>query len=140
VKQIVFHPDADAEIIEAAQYYEMHNPGLGSDFLMEVERGLDQITTNPEASQRIREKGAEEAHVYVSLQPDLCRLFRSYSDRSLRSPETPTFLLAKAAEGKEINLIPITPTGALNFGRLEKRGSWPSRKPRLITGLTRPHD
>jgi toxin ParE1/3/4 len=53
VKVIVFHPDADAEIIEAARYYELHKPGLGSDFLWEVERGLDQISMNPEAAQRI---------------------------------------------------------------------------------------
>jgi toxin ParE1/3/4 len=53
VKLIVFHPNADAEITEAAQYYEVHKPGLGSDFLGEVGQGLDQISTNPEASQRI---------------------------------------------------------------------------------------
>jgi len=50
---MVFHPDAEAEITEAAQYYEVHKYGLGSEFLGEVERGLDQISTNPEASQRI---------------------------------------------------------------------------------------
>jgi len=44
VKQIVFHPDADTEITEAAQYYEVRKPGLGADFLGEVERALDQIS------------------------------------------------------------------------------------------------
>lgn len=53
MKQIVFHPDADAEITEASQYYEMSVPGLGSDFLGEVEHALDQISSNPDASQRI---------------------------------------------------------------------------------------
>jgi plasmid stabilization system protein ParE len=53
VKPTVFHPNADAEITEAAQYYEAHKPGLGSDFLEEVERALDHISTNPEGSQRI---------------------------------------------------------------------------------------
>jgi toxin ParE1/3/4 len=53
VKQIVFHPEAEAEIIEAAQYYEVNIPGLGSDFLRELEQGLDRITENPEASRRI---------------------------------------------------------------------------------------
>jgi toxin ParE1/3/4 len=53
VKLIVFHPDADAEITEAAQYYEERKSGLGADLLGEVERALDQILTNPEASQRI---------------------------------------------------------------------------------------
>lgn len=53
MKQIVFHPDADAEITEAAQYYEVRKPSLGSDFLGEMERALDQISANPEACQRI---------------------------------------------------------------------------------------
>ena len=53
MKLITFHPDAESEITEVARYYEAHRPGLGSDFLGEVERGLDQISTNPEASQRI---------------------------------------------------------------------------------------
>ncbi|MBI5604176.1 MAG: type II toxin-antitoxin system RelE/ParE family toxin [Deltaproteobacteria bacterium] len=53
MKVITFHPDADDEITEAAQYYEVRKSGLGSDFLGEVEQGLDQISTNPEASQRI---------------------------------------------------------------------------------------
>ncbi len=50
---IAFHPDADAEITDAAQYYEVHKSGLGSDFLKEVERGIDQLASNPEAFQRI---------------------------------------------------------------------------------------
>ena len=47
------HPDADAEVNEAARYYESREPGLGLDLVGEVERALDQILTNPEASQRI---------------------------------------------------------------------------------------
>ncbi len=53
MKQMKFHPDADAEVTEAAQYYETRSLGLGSDLLVEVERALDQILTNSEASQRI---------------------------------------------------------------------------------------
>ena len=53
MKLIGFHPDADVEITEAAQYYEERLAGLGSDLLGEVERALDQILANPEASQRI---------------------------------------------------------------------------------------
>jgi toxin ParE1/3/4 len=51
--KLIFHPDADAELTEAAQYYESRQPGLGSDFLAEVERALDQILTNPEAFRKI---------------------------------------------------------------------------------------
>jgi plasmid stabilization system protein ParE len=53
VKLLTLHPDADAELIEAARYYELRQPGLGSDLLEEVERALDQILTYPEASQKI---------------------------------------------------------------------------------------
>lgn len=53
MKLIRFHPDADAEITEAARYYEETEPGLGIDLISEVDRALGQILTNPEASQRI---------------------------------------------------------------------------------------
>ena len=52
MKRIGFHPDAEAEVTEAAQYYEVRKSGLGADLLAEVERALDQILTNPEASRR----------------------------------------------------------------------------------------
>lgn len=51
--QITLHPDADAELTEAAQYYESREPGLGLDFLGEVERAMAQILINPEAYQKI---------------------------------------------------------------------------------------
>lgn len=35
--------DAEHEMVEAARYYDEQQPGLGSDFLDEVEFGLDQI-------------------------------------------------------------------------------------------------
>lgn len=53
MKLIGFHPEADAELTEAAQFYEGRQPGLGSDLLAEVERALGQILTHPEALQRI---------------------------------------------------------------------------------------
>jgi toxin ParE1/3/4 len=53
VKLIRLHPDADAEVTEAARYYESREPGLGSDLLGEVERAFEQILANPEASGKI---------------------------------------------------------------------------------------
>jgi plasmid stabilization system protein ParE len=53
MKLITLHPDADAEITEAARYYESRQPGLGTDLLGEVEQAFDYISTNPEASQKI---------------------------------------------------------------------------------------
>jgi plasmid stabilization system protein ParE len=53
VKPITFHREAEAEIHEAARYYEDRSPGLGSDLLGEVERALTLISRNPEACQRV---------------------------------------------------------------------------------------
>ncbi len=38
-----FHRLADRELNEAAQYYHLENPGLGSSFLKEVDRCLQSI-------------------------------------------------------------------------------------------------
>lgn len=53
MKPITLHPDADAELIEAARYYELRQPGLGAELLEEVERAFDHISVYPEASQKI---------------------------------------------------------------------------------------
>jgi toxin ParE1/3/4 len=53
VKLITFHPEVDAEVTEAAQFYETRSPGLGSALLDEVQRSLDQIAMTPEAYQQI---------------------------------------------------------------------------------------
>jgi hypothetical protein len=44
-----FHRLADRELNEAAQYYDLENPGLGSSFLEEVDRCLQSIEDHPEA-------------------------------------------------------------------------------------------
>ena len=44
-----FHRLADRELNEAAQYYDLENPGLGSSFLEEVDRCLQSIEDQPEA-------------------------------------------------------------------------------------------
>src|SRR5438034_10999276 len=44
-----FHRLADRELNEAAQYYDLENPGLGSSFLEEVARCLQSIEDHPEA-------------------------------------------------------------------------------------------
>ena len=45
-----FHDIAEQELNEAAQYYELEEPGLGSAFLDEVDRSLQSIAAHPEAS------------------------------------------------------------------------------------------
>jgi hypothetical protein len=36
VKRVTFHPEADAEMMAAAEFYEAKSAGLGSDFIAEV--------------------------------------------------------------------------------------------------------
>jgi hypothetical protein len=44
-----FHRLAEHELNEAAQYYDLEEPGLGSSFLEEVDRCLQSIQAHPEA-------------------------------------------------------------------------------------------
>ena len=39
----VFHPLAEREFIAAARFYETRAPGLGADFIRQVERALSEI-------------------------------------------------------------------------------------------------
>lgn len=46
---VVFHPAAEREFIEAARFYEECAPGLGADFIRQIERTLVQIAANPDS-------------------------------------------------------------------------------------------
>ena len=43
-----FHPDARAEMEESAVWYESRKPGLGDEFLLEVQSRLARIVNQPE--------------------------------------------------------------------------------------------
>jgi hypothetical protein len=43
----VFLPEAEQEMLEAAHYYESQSPGLGTEFLSEVDRAVHSIITSP---------------------------------------------------------------------------------------------
>ncbi len=47
--RVVFHPEAHAEMIEQAQYYEGKSERLGSDFLDAVEETIRRISRSPNA-------------------------------------------------------------------------------------------
>ena len=51
MREIIFHKEADAEVSEAAMYYEKKSEGLGFSFLIELNRCLDQIIANPKSCQ-----------------------------------------------------------------------------------------
>ena len=47
--RVIFHPEAHAEMIEQARYYENKSEGLGSDFLTAVEEATQRIEEFPKA-------------------------------------------------------------------------------------------
>jgi toxin ParE1/3/4 len=49
-RHISFHPLAEQELNEAANYYNAASPGLGRAFLDEVEHAVTQILEHPEAA------------------------------------------------------------------------------------------
>jgi len=61
-----FHPDADAELGEAAHFYEAQMPGLGKSFAAEVERTIALVREFPEAGSSV---GARRRRVLVARFP-----------------------------------------------------------------------
>lgn len=46
--KVIYHPEAEAELIESAQFYSRRVPGLGSDLLDTVDAAVGIITQSPE--------------------------------------------------------------------------------------------
>ncbi len=53
MRDVSFHENADAEMMEAAQYYENRAFGLGASFLDAVEEAVDKVSAEPEAYQLV---------------------------------------------------------------------------------------
>ena len=53
MRDVSFHEDADAEMVEAAQYYEDRAFGLGASFLDAVQEAIDKVSSDPEAYQLV---------------------------------------------------------------------------------------
>ncbi|MGK5088872.1 type II toxin-antitoxin system RelE/ParE family toxin [Bdellovibrionota bacterium FG-2] len=54
--QLIFRPEAEAEVADAYAWYGEQNPGLGSHFLLCMEAALSQITRHPDASPVVHRK------------------------------------------------------------------------------------
>jgi plasmid stabilization system protein ParE len=50
---LTFHPQAERELIAAARFYETRAPGLGADFIHQIERTLAEVTARPGAGSLI---------------------------------------------------------------------------------------
>jgi len=49
-RSLGFHPEAETELNDAADYYALQSPGLDRRFLAEIEQALAHIVAFPEAS------------------------------------------------------------------------------------------
>ena len=49
-RQVRFHPAAELELHETADFYDLESPGLGDDFLDDLERALAQLIEFPESA------------------------------------------------------------------------------------------
>lgn len=74
-----FHTEADAEFVDAAQFYEMRLAGLGASFVAEVERCVGLIRERPEAGSPL---GASVRKVLVHRFP-YSVIYRRETDRLL---------------------------------------------------------
>lgn len=52
--KIVFKPEAERDLIEAADWYEQKRTGLGADFVHEIGSTIDRIADMPEAYRKVR--------------------------------------------------------------------------------------
>jgi plasmid stabilization system protein ParE len=51
---LVIHEAAEAEINEAADFYDIRSPGLGNEFIDEIQRAIGRISQFPEAAPLVR--------------------------------------------------------------------------------------
>ena len=49
-------PDAEADVVEAALWYEQQNPGLGEKFVTEVDQAIRRVLENPLAFRLIHRR------------------------------------------------------------------------------------
>ena len=77
MKEVTFHEEADAEVNEAARYYEERAVGLGLSFLADVEEAVGKVLADPEAFQFV---GADVRHKLLRRFP-YSLLYAIESDR-----------------------------------------------------------
>lgn len=56
-RRVLFRPQAEAEALEARDWYEARRAGLGREFARDLDRAIDMIADNPAAFARIHGHG-----------------------------------------------------------------------------------
>lgn len=52
-RELVLRPEAEADALEAYRWYNEQLPGLGEEFLTEIDRALEAIRANPETPRKL---------------------------------------------------------------------------------------
>ena len=85
---VVYHPDAAEELVEYAQFFESRVPGLGSEFLDEIDRAVTLIASAPEQYVLVRgniRRFSIRRFPQRNLLPITARCFARPGDQALKS-------------------------------------------------------
>ena len=94
---VVFHRLAERELIAAAKSYETRAPGLGADFIRQVERTLSEIVANPDAGTPVRRKQDQaSAAPEVSIRSRVPARYREHFGNCRYASAPPPRLLENA--------------------------------------------
>ncbi|MEI9894395.1 MAG: hypothetical protein WDN28_11060 [Chthoniobacter sp.] len=93
--RLIYHPEAEAELVEAAQFYEQRIPTLGAQFLDAVDRAVGVIQEAPNRWSIIEGGCQALPHATLSLRHLLPGTFRPTSDSRLQAPQPSPRLLAR---------------------------------------------
>lgn len=92
-RRFSFHPIAEQELNEAAAYYEAESHGLGSAFLKEVEKAVQQVLNLSRIRSHAQPSGPQESRSKIPVQRDVLGHSDRYSDPGHCESETPPLLL-----------------------------------------------
>src|SRR5215217_1528173 len=53
-RRLIIRPEAEADLTDAAAWYDSHEPGLGLELLSEIHSGIARALKNPESFTRVR--------------------------------------------------------------------------------------
>jgi plasmid stabilization system protein ParE len=51
--ELIIRPEAEADALEAFRWYNEQVPGLGQEFLAEIDRAIESILAHPEANRKL---------------------------------------------------------------------------------------
>jgi plasmid stabilization system protein ParE len=91
-RRIAFKAAARIEYIDATGWYEQQRPGLGEEFVLEVERALQRAQANPERFPKVRQQARKirlrrfsRYSIYFAIKGEILSILAIF--HSSRNPE-----------------------------------------------------